>query len=602
MTHPRPQLTRANWTDLCGEWEFAHDDAEAGLNESRHSIGAVFDRTITVPYPPESAASGIGDQGFHPVVWYRRTFTVDAGDRRVLLHFGAVDYRASVWVNGHLVATHEGGHTPFSADITTELRDHESQVLVVRAEDRHDDPFQPRGKQDWRAEPHDIWYHRTTGIWQPVWLELVPQVWIDSVRWTPKPFDGLVELEAGFGGAPQGRRLDVRLRLGAEVLAEQSVVVRGRNARLTIRIPAAENRQELGRLLWSPEQPVLIDADLTLAGETGTDVVRSYFGLRETGVREGRFTLNDAPYFPRMVLAQGYWPETHLAASDEDLLREAQLAKELGFNGVRVHQKVEDPRFLHHCDRLGLLVWGELPSAYAFSPTSADRLCREWTEVVRRDVSHPCIVAWVPLNESWGVDHIATDPAQRALATALYHLTKALDPTRLVISNDGWEHTVSDIYGVHDYTPTAAGLRSRYGDADRVESTLAGSGPAGRRLLLEERVPGVPVMLSEYGGLSFTPQAGEEWHGYATLDDPDALLKRYDELTSALLESPAVAGFCYTQLTDTLQETNGLLTADRRPKLPVEEVRRITTRPAAAIPVEEVAVEYRQAKRRSDGA
>lgn len=600
MTHPRPQLTRANWTDLCGEWEFTHDDAEAGLDENWHAIGAVFDRTITVPYPPESAASGIGDTGLHPVVWYRRTFVVEPGGNRVLLHFGAVDHRASVWVNGQLVATHEGGHTPFSADITAALRDGAEQVLVVRAEDRND-PHQPRGKQDWRPEPHDIWYHRTTGIWQPVWLELVPLVWIDSVRWTPRPFDGVVELEAGFGGVPDGHRLDVRLRLGDEVLAEQSMYVRGERARLTISLPVAENRQELGRLLWSPERPTLIDADLELSGATGTDVVRSYLGLRTTGVREGRFTLNDAPYFPRMVLAQNYWPESHLAASDDELLREARLVKELGFNGVRIHQKVEDPRFLHHCDRLGLLVWGELPSAYAFSATSAGRLSREWTEVVLRDVSHPCVVAWVPINESWGVDHIATDPAQRALATALYHLTKALDPTRPVISNDGWEHTTSDIYGLHDYTPTAAGLLSRYGDAARVESTLAGSGPAGRRLLLEGRVPGVPVMLSEYGGLSFTPQAGEEWHGYATLADADALLKRYDELTSALLESPAVAGFCYTQLTDTLQETNGLLTADRQPKLPVDEVRRINRRPAAAIPVEEVAQEYDQAKRRSGG-
>ncbi|HUQ54662.1 glycoside hydrolase family 2 protein [Lentzea sp.] len=600
MIHPRPQLTRASWTDLCGEWEFAHDDADTGLDEHWHSGGAAFDRVITVPYPPESAASGIGDTGPHPVVWYRRTVDVEAEGHRVLLHFGAVDYRASVWVNGQLVATHEGGHTPFSADITPALREGREQMLVVRAEDRND-PHQPRGKQDWRDEPHDIWYHRTTGIWQPVWLERVPKVWIDSVRWTPKPFEGLVELEAAFGGTPAGHRLDVRLRLGDEVLAEQSAVVRGDRARLTLHLPAAENRQELGRLLWSPEQPVLIDADLELSGTTGTDVVRSYLGLREIGVREGRFTLNDAPYFPRMVLAQGYWPDTHLAASDDDLLREVRLVKELGFNGVRVHQKVEDPRFLHHCDRLGLLVWGELPSAYAFSPTSAERLCREWTEVVRRDVSHPCVVAWVPLNESWGVDHLATDPAQRALATALYHLTKALDPTRPVISNDGWEHTVSDIYGLHDYTPTAAGLVSRYGSADRVESTVAGSGPAGRRLLLEGRVPGVPVMLSEYGGLSFTPRAGEEWHGYATLADADALLERYDELTSALLGSPAVAGFCYTQLTDTLQETNGLLTADRRPKLPVDEVRRITTRPAAAIPVEEVAEEYRQAKSRARG-
>ncbi|WP_028921959.1 glycoside hydrolase family 2 protein [Pseudonocardia acaciae] len=595
MTHPRPQLTRPDRIDLCGSWGFAYDDNDEGLDAGWFERAEPFDRTIVVPFPPESKASGIGDTGYHPVVWYRRTFRADPGEGRLVLHLGAVDYRARVWLNGRLVATHEGGHTPFHADVTAALGTGE-QVLVVRAEDSPTDPEQPRGKQDWRPEPHTIWYHRTTGIWQPVWAETVPARHIRALRWTTSVARGQVELDAELAGPAVAARLEVRLRLGEETLAEQSVSVRGGGARLVLDLPAAHHGQDLDRLLWTPERPTLLDAELTLATGDEVDTVASYVGLREVGVRDGRFTLNGRPYFPRMVLEQGYWPSSHLAAPGDDALRrEVELIKSLGFNGARLHQKVEDPRFLHWCDRLGLLVWDEMPAAYAFSPTSVARLCAEWAEVVRRDAGHPCVVAWVPLNESWGVQDIRATPAQRDLASALYHLTRALDPTRPVISNDGWEHTVSDIYGVHDYAPTAPGLAERYRDEAALADVLAGAGPAGRQILLGPRVPGTPVMVTEFGGLSYTPKAGEKWHGYATLPDAQALARRYAELTGALLESTALAGFCYTQLTDTLQESNGLLTAEREPKIDPAVIRAANLRPSAAIPGEELAQAYREA-------
>lgn len=586
MTHPRPQLTRERWTDLCGEWQFSFDDD-------------VFDRTITVPFPPESSASGIGDTGFHPVVWYRRRFTVEPGADRVLLHFGAVDYRATVWVNGQLVAEHEGGHTPFHADITAALRPGD-QLVVVRAEDQPTDVEQPRGKQDWQPDPHVIWYHRTTGIWQPVWLEQVPSRHVEAVRWTTLPAQARVEADLDLAdGAPA--ELTIRLRNGAEQLAQQTITVHGTHARMVLDLPALHHGQDFERLLWSPDHPILLDADLTLTTETSTDTAASYLGLREVGVRDGRFTLNGHPYFLRMVLEQGYWPDSHLAAPSDDALRhEVELIKSLGFNGARLHQKVEDPRFLYHCDRIGLLIWGEMPSAYTFSAKTIDRVCREWTQVVLRDAGHPCVVAWVPINESWGVQQIATNVAQQHFASALYHLTKALDPTRPVISNDGWEHTVSDIYGLHDYSPSATALAARYADPAAIDAVLAGPGPMGRTPLLGARDPQVPVMITEYGGLSYTPAAGEQWHGYATLPDPDALLARYSDLTGALLASTALAGFCYTQLTDTLQETNGLLTDRREPKLDPAAIRAANRRPSAAIPVEELELAYEQSRSRDE--
>jgi hypothetical protein len=320
-----------------------------------------------------------------------------------------------------------------------------------------------------------------------------------------------------------------------------------------------------------------VQATLEL-GEGPADTVQSYLGLRSCGFRDGRFLLNGLPHYLRMVLHQGYWPESHLTApSAEALRREVELIRELGFNGVRVHQKVEDPRFLAWCDRLGLLAWDEMPSAYEFSPRSVEAITGEWLEVLRRDASHPSVVAWVPLNESWGVRHIGATSGPRHLASGLYHLTHAMDGTRPVVSNDGWEHTVSDLWTVHDYAG-AETLRRRYGTPEAVAAVLRGSGPAGRRVLLDDGDDrGQPVILSEFGGLSFAPRPGEDGWGYDLVRSDAELHDRLRELFDAVRACEPLAGFCYTQLTDTLQETNGLLDDQRRPKLPIEQLRALVT-------------------------
>lgn len=605
---PRPQLTRPGWVDLCGAWRFATDDEDRGLAGRwyRPEADTAFGRTITVPYPPESELSGVGEREPHPVVWYRRDVTPpprSAGDR-VVLHFGAVDHAARVWVDGAFVGSHTGGQTPFSFDVTGALDpDADTHTLVVRAQDPLDDGTQPRGKQDWLPEPHDIWYHRTTGIWQPVWLEVVPELHLAELHWTPDLAGASVTCEGELSSAPAGPvTVAVTLALGDEVLAEQRVRVDRRRFRFDVAVPAARHGQDRGRLLWSPEHPVLLAATVRVEDSPSStvDTVESYVGLRDVGVADGAFLLNHTPYYLRLVLQQGYWPHSHLAAPDGDALRrEVELVKELGFNGVRVHQKVEDPRFLYWCDRLGLLVWGETANAYEFDATAVNALTAEWLEVLRRDRSHPCVVAWVPLNESWGVPDIAVSPTQAHFASSLYHLTKAVDPTRPVIANDGWEHTDADIYGVHDYAPTGASLRARFGDAEAVGRSLGEGRPGGRRVLLSDRrVPGNPVMLTEFGGLSFAPESGEKWFGYSAVPDADALLATLDELVSAVLASPVLAGFCYTQLTDTEQERNGILTADRTPKVPPAALREILTRPAASVPPEEVSAARRAASER----
>ena len=603
---PRPLLVRPGWIDLCGQWGFAFDDDDHGLAAHWHANPGAFDRTITVPYPPESELSGIRSPRPHPVVWYRREFTAPpvAPGHRLVLNFGAVDYAASVWINGIPVGGHEGGHTPFSFDVTDALHhDRPRQSIVVRAEDRPDDVAQPRGKQDWRDEPHDIWYHRTTGIWQPVWAEVVPVLHLRLLHWTADIPACSVTCEGQLAYEPTTPvEVQVTLSLGPEVLAVQSVRVDHARFQFDVTVAALRHGQDRNRLLWSPEHPTLLDATVeTRSAESPVDTVTSYVGVRELGAGDGCFLLNQTPYFPRMVLQQGYWPQSHLAAPDATALRrEVELIKELGFNGVRVHQKVEDPRFLYWCDRLGLLVWGEAANAYEFSPTAVERLMREWLEIVRRDRSHPCIVTWVPINESWGVPDIGTSPAQVHFARSLYHLTTSLDPTRPVISNDGWETPEADIYGIHDYSPDGSSLAARYGDAESLSRTLAAGRPGGRRLVLADIARDRPVMITEFGGLSPAPVAGENWFGYSTYTDAEDLVRRLDDLVSALLNSRALAGFCYTQLADTEQERNGLLTADRIPKAAPTEIRAILTRPPRALPAAAVSTLRDEAVRKAN--
>jgi beta-galactosidase/beta-glucuronidase len=585
--HPRPQLLREAWCSLDGAWDFAHDDGDDGRSAGwARAFPAA--RTITVPFPPESTASGIAESGYHPVVWYRRTLTagdLDGAGRsatspRVLLHFGAVDYRATVWLDGALLGVHEGGHTPFSFDITEHVADGEAWDLVVRAEDDPLDVGQPRGKQDWLPEPHVIWYHRTTGIWQPVWLEAVPALAVRTLHWTTELPTATVRLDVALDGVPaDGTSCRVAVSHEGRPLAEVTVAVS--RDRFTVVLPIAEqeNGQGYERLLWSPDSPVLLDAAVEVAGPGGTDALTSYLGLRSAAVERGRFLLNDRPVYLRSVLEQGYWAESHLAAPSPDALRaEVQLIKDLGFNAVRIHQKFEDPRFLYWTDRLGVLVWAEAPGAYESSPTAIARSVREWLEVLDRDRSHPSIVTWVPLNESWGVQHIAHTPSLQSFARGIAELTRAIDPTRPVISNDGWEHVDSDLLTVHDYEWRPEVVRERYGTAESFQRELDGVGPAGRRILLSGRADGVPVVLSEFGGIRFTPTgAGNHDWGYSTASSADDFRKRLGGLLAAVHASPVLAGFCYTQLTDTLQEANGLLTADRTPKLPIEQLRAIIT-------------------------
>ena len=585
--YPRPQLQRDDWLSLNGTWRFAFDD-DARYRRPGDVDG--WPLSIEVPFPPESTASGVGERGFHAACWYQREVSLARGEDRVLLHFGAVDYRAQVWVNDVLVATHEGGHTPFCADITFALRAEGTQTITVMA---HDDPHEltkPRGKQDWQLEPHGIWYPRTTGIWQTVWIERVSATHLRKVRWTPHVYGYALEFEARIEGElGDDLVLDVCLLHGQRVLVRDSYQVIGGEVdrRLILSDPGIDDSRN--ELLWSPERPTLLDAELTLRrGDVVLDKARSYTALRSVSVERDRFVLNGRPYQLRMVLDQGYWPETLLAApSDEALRRDVELAKEMGFNGVRKHQKIEDPRYLYWADRLGLVVWEEMPSTYRFTRTAIQRMVAEWTEAIDRDFSHPCVVVWVPFNESWGVPELPNNRAHRHAVEALYHLTKTLDPTRPVLANDGWESATTDIIGVHDYDTDCERLKERYGKEATPQLLFDRRRPGGRVLTLEGYPHrGQPIMVTEFGGIALTPGAAADpaaW-GYALAPSEKSFLQQYRALVKAVADAPLLCGFCYTQFADTFQEANGLLRADRTPKVALEQICKATRVPAAYRP------------------
>jgi len=386
-------------------------------------------------------------------------------------------------------------------------------------------------------------------------------------------------------------QLAVRLACGEQVLANDTYeVISGEvHRRIALSDPGIDDFRN--DLLWSPSSPTLIDAHLELRNESGeiVDLVHSYTAIRSVCTEHDRVLLNGRPLYLRLVLDQGYWPESGLTApNDEALVRDINLVKSLGFNGVRKHQKIESSRFLYWADRLGLLVWEEMPSAYRYTTTSIERLTREWLEVIERDRSHPCIIAWVPFNESWGVPDLPLSAAQRHYVQALYHLTKSLDASRPVIGNDGWESIATDIIGIHDYDDQPERIGKRYGIDDLESKLFNRERPGGRMLFLgSERQWNQPIVLTEFGGIACGKENKDTW-GYSRTETTEQLLEKYSALLGTVRNLPALAGFCYTQFTDTYQEANGLLYADRSSKVPLEKIARAT---AGSLPDQGVTIE-----------
>lgn len=583
--YPRPQFVREQWLCLNGAWEFEMDPGDSGLE--RGLCTRPLKDAITVPFCPESALSGIGHVDFMNAVWYRRVVEIPEawGNARILLHFQAVDYDATVWVNGVEAGRHRGGFSPFTCDLSGIVGAGGAACIVLRARD-FTRPPQALGKQSPRFQNHECLYTRTTGIWQNVWMEPVPATALLRPRITPDLAQGCFMVEQRVQGSTAGLRLQVRLTDDQGDVASETVSLgRDFGNRVSLSIPEARQR------LWQPGDPFLYGLEMTLLDSSGhiVDRAESYAGLRGVAVDGPRILLNGKPLFQRLVLDQGYYPDGILtASSDEALRRDIELSMAAGFNGARLHQKVFEERFLYHADRLGYLVWGEFPDWGCGGQGSVEdhqqpgaAYITQWLEVLERDYSHPCIIGWCPLNETWQPisDHLRVlDDVTRGMFLA----AKAMDATRPVLDTSGYAHRVpeSDIYDSHDYDQDPVSFAARH-------TGLAGGAPfinthSDRLISIPYR--GQPYFVSEFGGIWWNPEAkeGEDSWGYG--ERPRSIEEfhaRFKGLCDALLDDPNMFGYCYTQLTDVFQEQNGLYTFDRRIKFDMERIRAVQTRPAA---------------------
>lgn len=559
---PRPDFERKDWINLNGEWDFSFDDN-------------TFDKKIMVPFCYQSKLSGIEDMTDHDIVWYRRIFTVEENrlkDRNLLLKFGAVDYEAHIWVNDIYIGKHEGGHVSFEFDITHAIEVGENTIIVKVYDYNNTD--KPRGKQTWVGERFGCWYTPTTGIWQTVWLEYVGKTYLKKIKITPNVKDLSAQCEL-FVSCYEDTDISIDASIEIEdkeySLGKHKIICKNGYGKVILAFPDFDLRRD--RLYWTPEQPNLVDLKIVVKNKILDDEVYTYFGMRSTSSHNGKMTLNNDFYYQRLILDQGYWKDSILTPpSDEAIIKDITLTKQMGFNGARKHQKIEDPRYYYWADKLGLLVWGELPSAYEFNDNAIKNSSRELIEFVERDYNHPCIVAWVPINESWGVRNIQVDKQQQDYNRMLIYMLKALDTTRLVSGNDGWEQVSdTDICAVHDYSLFPSTI-NKYGNMDSILKGVAES-----RILFAENnsYKNQPILLTEYGGIAFAVEKDTGWGYYDKVKDNDEFLKRLEPITTYLIKSGNFSGFCYTQLTDVMQEVNGLLTEERQPKLPIEQLREI---------------------------
>ncbi|MBA3873440.1 MAG: glycoside hydrolase family 2 [Anaerolineae bacterium] len=579
--YPRPQFQRAQWLNLNGTWQFDFDDANQGLAGhwfDQHD----FSQKIEVPFVFQSKLSGIGTNVIHDIVWYRREFSTPAewNGQQIHLNFEAVDYRATVWINGVFAGFHEGGHTPFSLDITALLKG-DTNAIVLRAEDITNDKGQPRGKQYWEKDSASIFYTRTTGIWQTVWLEPVAKTYLERIIITPQLESGSVQVAYEISGdVDTPYEIETSISFGGHTIVSESKAIdnsadKKKWATNPHSVFSTSPTFSLGDNLkvWSPETPNLYDVSMQIKRDGKLlDEVNSYFGLRSVTLKDGKLLLNGQPYYLKFVLDQGYNPDGILTfPSDEYIRKDIELTKAMGFNGARKHQKVEEQRFHYWADKMGFLLWGEMANVYIYSETAIQRVATEWQAAIRRDYNHPSIIAWTPMNESWGVPNLMTDPRQAQHLVAMYAITKSLDPSRPVISNDGWEHAKTDILTMHDYEGKRDILTPRYATQ---ASTLA-SRPADRDLALPGfPYEGQPIMVTEFGGIGYKKDAQEGW-GYTTASDDEDFIERYKAVVESIYASDTISGFCYTQITDVEQEINGLLTYDRQPKAPLEIIKQI---------------------------
>ena len=566
--YPRPHFRRDNWLPLNGMWEFEFDDNRDGERRNLPSGGVRLSRHINVPFTYQYPESGIGDPSFHDTLWYRRQFVCDQKDKNVILGFNASDYITTVWINGHYAVTHRGGFAPFTVDITKFVAEGEN-VIVVKCYDPLD-PTIPRGKQSWLNDPWSCWYTPNSGIWQSVWIDYVGADSIEDFSITPdidtNSFGGEVKLRNALADM-----VEFRVHYGNKLIKRQMFSTDGKYTRYNVNLMELNYVDEIA--YWTPEHPNLFHVDMNLYQDgVLLDTVHTRFGMRKISVsQDGRVLLNNQPLYQRLILDQGYWKNSGLTPpSVEAIRKDILLTKEMGFNGARKHQKFEDPYYYYLADELGLLTWCEMPSSYNFNCDEISYITGEWQEIVGTAKKFSSIITYVPLNESWGIRKAAVSRQQQDFARSLYYLTKAMDGSRLVSTNDGWENMAdSDILAIHDYASLGRELKEKYN-----RDTYNDAFQTFRRVLANGNAyGGQPVLLTEFGGIMFEKdQCNGNWGYNSAAKNEDEFLSRLKALTDGIYGAD-FQGFCYTQLTDVQQEVNGLLDAEHHPKVDTAKIK-----------------------------
>lgn len=569
--YPRPQMRRESWINLNGYWEFEIDHGKSGRARKLFDSGRLSD-SITVPFCPESKLSGVEYKDFMAAVWYIRTFSIPDEwiSKKVLLHFGAVDYEAEVWVNGVSAGSHRGGYSSFYLDITKYLLPGENTIAVC-AEDDVRSGAQPRGKQSSEYYSHGCDYTRTTGIWQTVWLECVPETYIVSTKYIPDLENGSVHIEVLIEGCTDDCILNVKAFYGSKEVGSKSAAISGNRVYLSLELSEIHP--------WGPGEPNLYDLVISLQKKTKCiDIVESYFGLRSVAIKNNAIYINGKPVFQRLVLDQGFYPDgIYTAPTDEDLKRDIQISMELGFNGARLHQKIFEQRFLYWADRLGYLVWGEHASwgLDITKPSGLEQFLPEWMEAIERDFNSPAVIGWCPFNETWdwkdrfGNGALSQD---NDILRIVYQITKMIDATRPVIDTSGNYHVITDVFDIHDYEQDPKVFAAKF-EAMKTGGEVFNGYPE------RQRYDGQPYFVSEYGGIWWNPEQadGNSWGYGARPTTKEEFLDRYEKLTKTLLENPNICAFCYTQLYDVEQEVNGLYTYERKPKFDPAVIKNINS-------------------------
>jgi hypothetical protein len=567
--HPRPDLLRDNWMTLNGQWQFEIDKAADGETRGL-TYGKDLNAKIIVPFCPESKLSGLGLPTTEHMknVWYRRTFELPAAmkGKRVRIHFGGVDYRAWVYINGQLAGAHVGENVAFGFDVTKWLKDGTNEVVVKVLDDIWSG-LQPSGKQSQNDQSAGCFYTRTTGIWQPVWLEAVGSSFVENLSVVPDPDNARVLIEAKINGADKDLSLKAEAFAGGKLVGADTATGPYQN-RLVLNLKEKK--------LWEPGAPFLYDLKFTLySGKQPIDELKSYFGLREIAIDGRKILINGKPVFQRLILDQGFYPDgLWTAPSDEALKKDIEMSMACGYNGARLHQKVFEPRFLYWADKLGYMVWGEYPNAgYGNQREGFSAVVNEWTEILLRDRDHPSIIGWCAFNENF--------EGTGELQQMIWNITKAIDPTRPALEASGWMHTLPhpEVRDAHDYTGEPEHLRKRW--IIYFSAPPEGPYPPTRYFnpAASQADRGVPFMISEIGGIGWATEGGWSYGaGPRTLDE---FYARYKGTIDAMLDNPNLFGFCYTQLTDIEQEKNGLYFYDRKPKFDAKKLHAITARQAA---------------------